>query len=219
MLHTVPPVRADFYVYIIHDSTGDPVYVGKGRGKRARLNANRNAKIEALISFGGTLAPVKVREGMTEDEAHEAERALIAYHGRMDLGLGPLLNLCDGGAHTNGRRIVSDETRAKHSENLKSRHIAGSAPAGNLGKPMHPNTRAAHLGAKRSAETREKMRIAALRRASRPPPSPETRAKLSEAHRGRKASPETRAKIAEALRERSRLAKLAAEPISEGIHP
>ena len=37
----------DFYVYLIHDRTGVPVYVGKGRGYRAKYNYRgwRNAKI------------------------------------------------------------------------------------------------------------------------------------------------------------------------------
>ena len=86
------PTRADFYVYTISDAFDVIVYVGKGRGRRSALSSRRNATINALISFGGTLPPVKVREGMTEAEAFELEKALIEFHGRADLGLGELLN-------------------------------------------------------------------------------------------------------------------------------
>jgi hypothetical protein len=123
----------DYFCYIIHDSTGVPIYVGMGRGYRHCNSGKRNAKIEALISFGGTLKPVKVKEGMTKAEAHECEKALIAFHGRADLGKGELLNLCDGGAGPNGT-IVSAETRAK--------------------------MRAAKLGRSKSAETRANMSTA-----------------------------------------------------------
>jgi hypothetical protein len=150
----------DYFVYIIHDNTGVPVYVGKGRGYRAGLYNRRNAKIEALISFGGTLPPVKVREGLTEAEAYEVERALIAFHGRADLGLGPLLNLSDGGAGATGV-IVSAELRARRG--------------------------AAHRGKIVSAETRARM-SAALKGKTPPPDTPERRAALSAALKGRKPS-------------------------------
>ena len=86
-----------------------------GRGRRANRKDNRNAKINALIDFGGTRSAVKVREGLMQAEAHDLERALIAFHGRDDLGLGPLLNLCDGGAGTPGH-ITSPETLTKLSK-------------------------------------------------------------------------------------------------------
>ena len=123
---------SDFYVYIIHDSTGVPVYVGKGSGKRShQTKGKRNAKIEGLISFGGTLPSVKVRENLTEAEAFDLEKALIAFHGREDLGLGPLLNLNDGGP---GGENPAAETRAKMSE--------------------------AHSGKEPTAQTREKIAAA-----------------------------------------------------------
>jgi hypothetical protein len=140
----------DYYVYLIHDRMGDPVYVGKGRGRRAAWNGKRNAKIKALISFGGTLPPVKVREGLTESEAYAIEKALVAFHGREDLGTGTLMNLCDGGA---GTPNMSAEHRAAIAEANRKRggEKRGPQPAehraaisgGLRGKPWSAARRAA----------------------------------------------------------------------------
>jgi hypothetical protein len=139
----------DFYVYLIHDSTGVPVYVGKGRGNRFGRKDGRNATISALISFGGTLPPVKVREGMTEAEAFEIEKALIAFHGREDLGLGTLLNLCAGGA---GIINMAAESREKMRKPRSAEHRAKISTA-MTGRKLSPE----HI-----AKTRRKSRQVGL---------------------------------------------------------
>ena len=71
-----------FYVYMWYD--GDtPVYVGKGCGRRAF----RNKEVEVKI----------VEEGLSETQALELEKDLIAQYGRADLEEGTLLNLTNGG--------------------------------------------------------------------------------------------------------------------------
>lgn len=77
-------------------------------------------------------------------------------------------------AHFRGR-VVSEETRAK----LRAAHARNPR-----GCPME--------GKKHSVESLAKM---AASQRLRPPPSPETRAKLSLAHRGHAVSEETRAKL------------------------
>ena len=172
--------QQEFYVYVIHDSTGVPVYVGKGRRRRSGLSGRRNRKISALISFGGTLPPVKVRTGLTEAEAYECERALIAFHGRADLGLGSLLNLCDGGA---GASNPTAETRAKLVESNRSRVITAATRA-----------KLAEAACNCSPETRAKLAEAACNR------SIEYRKKIAAANRRRVVTAATRAKQAEASR-------------------
>lgn len=72
------------------------------------------------------------------------------------------------------------------------------------GKPLDPEHHAkiiqAHIGAKRSEESRLRMSEA---QRNRKPPSLETRMKMANSRRGRKHSPEVRAKIAEANRRRA----------------
>jgi NUMOD3 motif-containing protein len=144
----------DFYVYIITDRLGVPVYVGKGRGRRHNLSSRRSAKIEALISFGGTLPPVKIREGLTQTEAFECEKALIAFHGRECDG-GTLLNVALGGPGASG---------VKHSAEAIEK------------------TAAAHRGRKRSPETGARI-SAAKSGKSNGPHSAATRAKIGAANR------------------------------------
>ena len=49
---------------------------------------------------------------MSEGDAFEAERFLISYYGRVDLGTGSLRNLTDGGDGASGA-IRSEETKRK----------------------------------------------------------------------------------------------------------
>lgn len=89
----IPQERCDFYVYVIFRPDGRPAYVGKGRGKRWTLHAkgSSNKSLKAIyIAAGGDLPIVKVREGLTEEDAHYTEMRLIVAIGRADLDGGPL---------------------------------------------------------------------------------------------------------------------------------
>jgi hypothetical protein len=95
---------AQFYCYIYIDPTNRlPFYVGKGKDKRAYVhlkgnvvNLHFNNKIKKLLR--DDLNPIiHIINTRDEVEAFELEMLLIADIGRLDLGLGPLLNLTDGG--------------------------------------------------------------------------------------------------------------------------
>jgi hypothetical protein len=202
----------DFYVYILYDTTGVPVYVGKGRGGRHYASNRRNPKIEALISFGGTLAPVKVKTGLTEAEAFELEKILIAFHGRMDLGTGTLLNLCDGGA---GAPNMASESRERTMASVRGRKHTDAAKAkmsaATKGKKRSPegieNNRLAQLGTKRSPEAiAKRLATIAAKRAAPGYVSP---------YKGKVPTAESRAKMSAAQHRRNRLAKLAQDNRSE----
>ena len=82
--------RRDFYVYIwFRPWDGSPCNVGKGRGKRYReWWRPSNPRLVAIIrKAGGSLPSVIIRDGLTEAEAFETERALIAAIGRKEKGL------------------------------------------------------------------------------------------------------------------------------------
>ena len=91
---------------------GTPYYVGKGHGKRA-YDSSHNVKVpddKNRIIF--------LKQNLTEEEAFNHERYMIALLGRKDLGLGILLNRSDGGeGHTN----PSPEFRKKMRENVLNR--------------------------------------------------------------------------------------------------
>lgn len=126
-----------------HHDTGYPVcfYVGKGtldpkRGVQRPWSNVRSAFWKSVVAQHGFTVVINAT-GLTEAEAFEMERRLIAQIGRRDLGTGTLVNLTPGGEGVLGREPW------------------------NKGKPASPEVlvklRAAKLGKKASPETRRKM--------------------------------------------------------------
>ena len=93
-----------FYVYVLFDANAIPRYVGKGQGgrintssKRDKRNPLKNAFLNDTRDALGEIPCVIVRNGLTEDEAFEIEKALIAVLGRQCKKTGLLTNLSEGG--------------------------------------------------------------------------------------------------------------------------
>jgi len=199
---------ADFYVYLHRKATtGEIFYVGKGRDERAydtgvdrSIHWNRVAK-----KHGRTVEFVQT--GLQEWYAHELEMDLIAYHGRKNLGLGPLINKTDGGEGTSGYvytqedlqrmsdshkgNIASDETRAKMSASMTPERRA-MLSAINKGKILPPERVARMSEAARLSleppEVRKKMSDGVIAAYA----SPEARQRLSEAAKAACSTPEAR---------------------------
>jgi len=142
------------YVYIIFRPDGSPCYAGKGKGnrwtsdkERAKHNPHFAAILKKAQKEGKELPRIKIREGLTDAEAFEIERALIKAIGRRKNG-GPLTNMTDGG---DGLLNPSPETRAKMAEsairNLTDEKIerirrvgkSGVGGAAGKGKKRAPN--------------------------------------------------------------------------------
>ena len=104
---------SEFYVYAyirntdsITGKTGTPYYIGKGNGNRAYVKHFAPVpKNHSNIIF--------IEQKLTEQQAHDLEKKLIAEYGRKDLGTGILHNRSDGGE---GSSNPSEETRKKLSE-------------------------------------------------------------------------------------------------------
>lgn len=141
-------MTATAYVYVLFRTDGSPCYVGKGRGRRwldhTSVSRTHNRYIARIIRTaqknGRELPVVKIREGLTDEEAYAIEVALIKAIGRIKDG-GCLVNQSDGG---DGVRGLGPESRAK-------------LRAFRLGKKLSPETcakiGAAHRGRKRPPET------------------------------------------------------------------
>lgn len=123
------------YVYIWKDVTGSPFYVGFTKNKRRtnpRNNGGRNWLCkQKLQKIGVDRVIVELRPVFSIEEGADLECSLIAEHGRIQTGNGPLTNLTSGGDGVHERSpeqkfkarqailnpahpIHSAESRAKH---------------------------------------------------------------------------------------------------------
>ena len=105
-----------YYVYGYFRNDGTPYYIGKGCLRRAwswhwTIKKPKNpAHIKILLN------------GMSENEALEAEKDLISLLGRKKNGTGCLWNLTDGGQGTSGR------FHSSQSKKLMSKNRRGKGP-------------------------------------------------------------------------------------------
>ena len=228
-----------FYVYIYLDplykqsvSYGDlqfdyiPIYVGKGKGTRlqAHLKKTNNPIFKNKISYWkqNNITPIviKLHENLTEIEAWQYEKQYIALIGRFDQGLGPLLNLTDGGDGPAGRVPWNKGLKTGIPLTPEQKAIVSAA---NKGKILSPETRAkmsaAHKNKAKSLEHKEKISQSRKGKSYHPnkgqtnvhPPerleqwskkhkdywTDEKRKEASERNRGKKLSTEVKQKIVE----------------------
>lgn len=106
-----------FYTYAyLRKSDGTPYYVGKGCGKRV-YDSSHNVKVpddNDRIIF--------LKQNLTEEEAFNHEKYMIAVLGRKDLGTGILRNMSDGGE---GHSNPSPESRRKNAESSRLQYQMG----------------------------------------------------------------------------------------------
>lgn len=104
------------YIYIhVKQDSGEVFYVGKGKNNRAYHKGGRSKWWQYTIAKYGYDIFI-LENNLSEPEAFRLEKEYIQRIGRRDLGLGPLVNLTDGGEGASGT-IVSKETRKKVSNN------------------------------------------------------------------------------------------------------
>jgi hypothetical protein len=130
-----------FYTYIWLREDGTPYYVGKGSGDRAYKSSRHS------VNKPEDKSRILVQEFPDEESAFAAEKFLIAYYGRKDLGTGCLRNRSEGGEGSAGV-VVSGETLCIRSAYMKK---YWSSPAV---KQAH---RAKVFGQKRSEEVKQLM--------------------------------------------------------------
>lgn len=113
MAQTIQPI---YYVYLhIKLTDGTPFYVGKGKDRRALSKKRSNWWKRVVNKYGYDIIFLEIK--LTEQEATEREKYWIKRIGRKDLGLGPLVNMTDGGEGTSGIIKISQpqtpETKLK----------------------------------------------------------------------------------------------------------
>jgi NUMOD3 motif len=151
-----------------------PIYIGKGKDDRCydHLKETSNVIFTNKINYWKrndiTHIIIKLAENISESDAYAIEKSYIKSIGRLDQGLGPLLNLTDGGDGPAGR-VPRNKGKKIGSYLTESGRIKISSA--NKDKMV-------------SDETKNKIREANLNK----PKSIEHREKLSKANKG-KASP------------------------------
>lgn len=106
----------------------EPFYVGKGCGNRIKVHNYRKtntfmySKMQSLKLKN--IKPFTIKLNMlNEKDCYNFEIELIKHIGRRNLGLGPLVNLTDGGGGTKNY-IVSEETKIKISKFNKGKKLS-----------------------------------------------------------------------------------------------
>ena len=87
-----------YYVYAYLRQDGTPYYIGKGIGQRAWKHVKRDPTHPPK----DTTRIVLLKEQLTEDDAFDLEKQLIAQYGRIDVGSGILRNRTNGGEGARG---------------------------------------------------------------------------------------------------------------------
>lgn len=210
-----------FYTYAHFRPDNSVFYIGKGHGRRAWSNKNRNPHWHHVTAKHGEHKVEVLAQWPTEQEAFDHEKFLIWCF--RDMGVS-LTNLTDGGDGAAGYKHTkesiqkrldsmrgytpSEETKAKmreahlgeknhffgrnHSDEAKE--VISSKKKANPSKPW--------LGKPRSEETKKKI-ADALRGRAGSKHTEESKKKISLAHTGKKQAPvsaETRKKLSESTR-------------------
>lgn len=92
-------IERRYYVYMHRDKkTQVPFYIGKGTGRRAYDTIGRHPRwFEIVKSLTHGYEVQIIADDLSEAEAFDQERDLIAKYGRESEGLGPLVNITEGG--------------------------------------------------------------------------------------------------------------------------
>lgn len=143
-----------YYVYKYVRDDGTPYYIGKGSGNRAYVNYGRTIHTPTDPS-----RIIIIEDNLSEQDAFDKEKTLIAEYGRKDIGTGILRNMTDG-----GDGIINPSPEA---ERQRKKSISKAKKGKSNG----------HEGMKHTAETREKMKQ--TRQQSNYKHSPEIRAQIS----------------------------------------
>lgn len=192
-----------FYIYFhINPIKNEIFYVGKGYNNRAFFLHNRNNFWKNYVKKYGKPIIIIVKKDISEKYAFALEKVYIKLIGRRDLGLGPLVNLTDGGEGPSGYKH-SEEIINKLSKNSKGNiNMLGKNHTDNTKRKISETLKSKNLSNKHTEETKKKMSESAIGKKC----SEETKKKISESLKGntnmlgKKLSEEHKLKISNTLK-------------------
>lgn len=151
-----------FYAYIYYDPSRqmEPIYVGKGQGRRSHSHLKRadmhpfTQRLQCMMR-NGVEPVIRIIPCDDEELAFLVEEEGINKFGRKDLGLGSLLNLTDGGEGVKGITFPEAELlRRREYANTPEFKAAKSAEASE--RMQDPFYKAAFRNGAESKETADK---------------------------------------------------------------
>jgi len=211
------------YAYLREDKT--PYYIGKGKGDRVYKKSKNDIRPPRDKS-----KIILLKQNLSEGDAFNNEKYMIAIFGRKDLGAGILHNRTDGGDGSSGV-LQTEETKLKRSNALKGRprpeEVKNKIGEKNKGRTQSQEARnkigdihkgnTYWVGRKHTEESKQKMRDAKVGKSSHmkgKSHSEETKDKISSSKKGksngcegRKYSPETIEKMRQSARNRKKNSK------------
>lgn len=202
-MHIGCPVSKKFYVYAHYKlDDGTVFYIGKGSTNRAYSTSHRSRWWKSTVKVHGYTVSIW-SDDLDEATAFKLESEWINLYGRRDTGAGCLVNMTDGGDGASGK-VHSQETKDKiRNSNLGK--IVSLETRLKLSKSKKGKPNIACKGIPRSPEVKAKVAAALKGRVGVTlgrKASEETKKKLSDLAKQRKYSPATRAKISIALKGR-----------------
>lgn len=145
----------NFIYFHINPVTNQIFYVGKGKKKRSTERINRNKHWKNTVNkYGGFIVDI-IENNLTEKEAFDREVYWIKRIGRKDLGLGPLVNMTDGGEGISGK-VFSAESKKKMSESAKKKPKITKEHQDKINQALKGRT-PWNKGIKSSEETKRKI--------------------------------------------------------------
>ena len=162
-----------FYTYLWLREDGTPYYVGKGKDNRAFTNRHHIQKMPTNKNL------ILLQEFESEEDAFFAERFLIEFYGRTDLGTGCLRNQTEGGEGSVGYKhtvetkkkfslrppqVFSGEQAKIHSKRMQG---SGNPMFGKKRKPTGTwlkNLQTNWQGRTHTEETKQRMKESAKKR-------------------------------------------------------
>jgi hypothetical protein len=211
------------YAYLREDKT--PYYIGKGKGDRVYKKSKNDIRPPRDKS-----KIILLKQNLSEGDAFNHEKYMIAIFGRKDLGTGILHNRTDGGDGSSGV-LQTEETKLKRSNALKGRprpeEVKNKIGEKNKGRTQSQEARnkigdthkgnTYWVGRKHTEQSKQKMRDAKVGKSSHmkgKSHSEETKDKISSSKKGksngcegRKYSPETIEKMRQSARNRKKNSK------------
>ena len=211
------------YAYLREDKT--PYYIGKGKGDRVYKKSKNDIRPPRDKS-----KIILLKQNLSEGDAFNHEKYMIAIFGRKDLGTGILHNRTDGGDGSSGV-LQTEETKLKRSNALKGRprpeEVKNKIGEKNKGRTQSQEARnkigdthkgnTYWVGRKHTEQSKQKMRDAKVGKSSHMKGKSHTQDTIdkisaskkgkSNGCEGRKYSPETIEKMRQSARNRKKNSK------------